>query len=254
MLLGLGAVFTRIGEDTASWLIKVVSPAETSPSATPTLTRDALTVAVRTDIGDAGDSLALRAQVSDGPIASNLVAGKPGEPWESFLEHHEGAPVGTLVVSLVLTGHRDPGVRIIGIGVEKVQTEPVLAGTSIKLNSAGEAASIELAANLDETRPKILSNGAPYFPGRNITLKNGEQENLKVSLTASAKLYRWTFVIDYVDEAGAAHKVFVNRLGRTFPDPSGSPLGELFTLTGAAPSYGAAWVENFQFPGFQPRT
>jgi hypothetical protein len=168
--------------------------------------------------------------------------------------HHEGAPVGTLVGSLVLTGHRDPGVRIIGIGVEKVQTEPVLAGTSIQLNSAGEAPSIELAANLDETRPKILSNGAPYFPGRNITLKNGEQENLKVSLTASAKLYRWTFVIDYVDEAGAAHKVFVNRLGHTFPDPSGSPLGELFTLTGAAPTYGAAWVENGQFPGFQPRT
>jgi hypothetical protein len=84
-------------------------------------------------------------------------------------------------------------VRIIGIGVEKVQIEPVLAGTSIKLNSAGEAASIELAANLDETRPKILSNGAPYFPGR-------------------------------------------------------------FTLTGAAPRYGAAWVENFQFLGFQPRT
>jgi hypothetical protein len=253
VVIAVGALFTGIGEGAVNRLVDAFSSDDGTPSPGPTLAKDALTVTVRTDIGIAGDLFSLKDPVSEGPIAFTLVAGKLGEPWDKFLDHHAGAPVGTVEVSLVLTGHRNPGVRITGLSVEKLKTEEILAGTSITLTTQGEAQSIKVTANLDEPRPRVLTkDGVPYFADRNITLKDGEQESLKVTMTASTMLYRWVFALDYVDETGAAHQIFFNRVGRVLPDAGSGPPDELFTLTGPAPKYQAAWRENLGKPGFSP--
>lgn len=250
VVLTLSALFTGIGEGIATRVISIFSPADTTPSASPTLAREALTVAVQTDIGSGADKLALRATEDEGDVAAAIKADKLGEPWEAFLEHHDGAPIGDIVVSLLLTGHRNPGITVSRIGVEKVKTEQVLAGTTIRLISQGEAASILLAANLDEPQPTIMSGAKPYFPNTTITLANGEQQSVAMTLTGSAALYRWAFWIDYADETGAAHRVYINRQGRFFAAAADIAVGELFTLTGAAPSYKAVWEKNFPYDGF----
>lgn len=250
-LVGVTAMVTGIGEAAANRLVSLFSPAPTSTtSPAPTSAPEPLTVAVRTDIGTAGDSLALRAPVNDGPVAATLLAGHPEEPWETFLDGHDGAPVGTLVVSLVFTGHRDPEIRVIGIEVERAEGGPVLAGTLVKLTTQGETESIKLAANLDEARPRLLADGEPYFPDGNITLRKGEQETLKLTLTAAERYHRWSFLVHYVDETGAARTAYVDRLGRT---SATAPTGELFSLTGPARRYGARWVENYPIEGFHRR-
>ncbi|HCT81072.1 MAG TPA: hypothetical protein DGT23_31795 [Micromonosporaceae bacterium] len=256
VVLAVGAVFTGIGQGAIDRLMDAMSPKEnpaaTTPASTPTATpaKEALTIAVRTDIGNAGDLLALRSKVSDGPIAAMLVSGKPNETWESYLGPNEGAPVGEVVISMVLTGHRATGIRVTNIGVAKLNSETLLSGTSITLITQGEKESIKLTASLEEPRPRILNEGKPYFPDRNLELKAGEQESLKFTMTAKTMLYRWVFVIDYVDETGAPQQVFVNRLGKTFAQASESPASDAFTLSGKATKYGAAWEENHGQPGF----
>lgn len=255
VVLAIGAVFTGIGEGAINRLIDAVSSKENPAATMPAPAKEALTIAVSTDIGAAGDLFALRRKESDSPVAATLVGGKVGkngEPWESFLEKHDGAPAGEVVITMVLTGHRDPGIRVTNIGVEKLDTQPVLAGTAIKLITQGEIESIKLTANLDEPRPRILTEGKPYFPDTNIALKAGEQISLKFTVTASAKFYRWVFAIDYVDESGAPQQVFVNRAGQRFTQASAGPPGDAFTITGKAPKYAAAWEENLGIPGFSP--
>jgi hypothetical protein len=257
VVLAVGALFTGIGEGAVNRLMDMVSPQESAAapapraSTSPALAKEPLTIALRTDIGEAPDEVALKNKESDGTVAATLVSGKIGT-WDTFLSKQNGAPVENLVVSMVLTGHRDTGIRIVNIGVEKLGDDSVLDGTFINIRSQGEAKSIELTANLDEAQPRILSEGAPYFPKTTIQLKNGEQDSVVVILKASNRLYRWVFAIDYVDENGAAQRVFINRLGNTFAKASDSPLADAFMLTGKAPKYGASWISNLGEGGFSP--
>lgn len=243
VVVAVGALFTGIGEGAVNRLMDAVTSEDSQ-------TGPALAVAVRTDIGAADDLIALPGVHSDGAIAVALKNGKVTEPWEAFLARNDGAPVDDVVVTVVVTGRRDPNIRIVDIGVAKLSAGPVLAGTSIQLITQGQAESIKLTANLDEEKPRILTEGVPYFPDRSISLKGGEQETLKFTVTASKMSYRWLLAIDYVDETGAPQRVYINRVGKIFAQAADSPAAEAFTLTGSASKYGAGWLKNHPLPGF----
>ncbi|MGI5522480.1 hypothetical protein ACQEUX_16330 [Micromonospora sp. CA-259024] len=244
---------TGIAEGAATWVVGRLPASETSStSGPPGLSPEPLTVAVTTDIGNAGDRFALASKLTDGPAAVALMAGDPNDSWPAFLDEHGGAPVGSLAVKMVFTGQRDPQVRVTDIQVSRAENRPVLNGSVIELSIQGEAESIKMSANLDEARPRIFGeDGKPYFSsGGNIDLKKGEQQTLQLTLTAEERFHRWSFVIDYVDEEGQPQRVFVDRLGRI---SRSAPTSELFTLTGPANGYGTTWVENFPFEGFRQR-
>ncbi len=249
MLLALGALFSGVGSATADWLVGIVSPsAESSPPAaptpTPTTPREELTIAVETFLGETGANFALAAPTGTDGLALRLRSGDIEKPWQAFLDSNRGAQVGFLKISLVLTGHRQPGITITNVRIEKVRDEPRLEGTHLKLYTAGEVESILLTANLDEVRPKLRDGGVDYFPEKQVELQGGEQQSLVIRVTAGRRLYRWAFAVDYVDDKGDKHTVYVDRAGRLSPSVSAIPLAELFMLTGQAPKYGASWVEN----------
>lgn len=240
---------TGIAQGAAAWVVGRLPQSETTSAPRPP---EPLTVAVTTDIGDAGDRFALTSRLTDGPAAVALMAGDPNDSWPTFLDDHGGAPVGSLMVKMVFTGQRDDQVRVTDIQLSKAETGSVLNGSVIQLSSQGEAQSIKMSANLDEARPRILGeDGKPYFvSGGNIDLKKGEQQTLQLTLTAEERFHRWSFAIDYVDERGQSQRIFVDRRGRI---SRSAPTSELFALTGPAKSYGTTWVENFPFEGFRQR-
>ncbi|MEU8078844.1 hypothetical protein AB0B31_25825 [Catellatospora citrea] len=54
-------------------------------------------------------------------------------------------------------------------------------------------------------------------------------------------LHRWVLGIDYVDDNGAAQRLFLDRLGRRYLDASAVPADGWLSLTGPAPKHGVEW-------------
>ncbi|MFD0599434.1 hypothetical protein ACFQZ4_49835 [Catellatospora coxensis] len=228
-------VLHRCGES----LVNRGADALTASSEPP---RDAFTVALSSDVGDAPDQLALRRAESDGPVAARLKSGRIDQAWGDFLVQQDGAPVKEVVVKLLLTGHRSNGISITGIDVVKLKSEPVLDGTLVSIISQGQADTIKLSADLDQAQPKIMSGKTEYFTDHRITLKTGEQEGINFTVTGSKEvLHRWVLGIDYVDDNGAAQRLFLDRIGRRYQDASAVPADGWFSLTGPAAKYGVEW-------------
>lgn len=233
--VAVGAFFSGIGES----LVNRGADALMASGEPP---KDAFSVALDSDVGDAPDKLALRRTESDGPVAARLKSGRIDEAWGDFLVHQDGAPVEDMVLELVLTGHRPNGISITGIDVVKLKSEPVLDGTLVSIISQGQADTIKLSADLDQARPKIMNGTTEYFTDHRITLKTGEQESINFTVTGSkGVLYRWVLSIDYVDDDGAAQRLFLDRLGRRYQDAAAVPADGWLSLTGPAPTYGVEW-------------
>ncbi len=94
----------------------------------------------------------------------------------------------------------------------------------------------------------------PYFPAKTISLKDGEQQPLRIDMTAKAATYQFLLAIGFVDARGDQHTVYVDRLGHQFETAEASPPDDRFRLTGPAGRYGVTYGNNLSRPGFSIET
>jgi hypothetical protein len=236
------AFSTALAVNTASRILPAEAPGElASRSPYP------FAVAVRTNIGRPDTAVALQTTIESGPDAVSLTAGDIGPSWPDYLAAHQGAPVGQVIVSLTLTGNRTP-ITISQIRVEKRLSQQPLAGTYIGFPSQGETEAIKIASDLDQPHSTIVAYGENFQ--RSITLPNGQQEIVTLTLTAARMSHRWVFAIDYTDDDGSKHTVFINCHGNLTTELASFHDDQLFTITGPASRYGSRWTGRIDGSGF----
>ncbi|NJP88793.1 hypothetical protein HCN51_04870 [Nonomuraea sp. FMUSA5-5] len=195
--------------------------------------REPLTVAY-VSIGDDGPDLALRERVT-APHDRAILLGRPDAAQEeSFMERYRAARVGSMVVVAVLSGNR-AGLRIADVRPRVLKREPVSDGALLRVTHAGEAGTIEVAADLDERVPRFVpvkGRKTPYFQVKQIDLVRDERVTLAMTLTACEAFYEFEFVATVVS-GGRTEQVVIRR-------PGGLP----FRLTGPARKYRSVYGEN----------
>ncbi|MGW4644799.1 hypothetical protein ACWEN6_40275 [Sphaerisporangium sp. NPDC004334] len=174
----------------------------------------------------AGD-IALERPVEDPEDRATLLT-EP-EKLPALVREYGGGPVGRLDVVLVAEGGRGL-VRVVDIRPRVARTLPVLTGSYLRPDSSGEPEVIHVVSDLDaaERRPRVPGKaGTLYFTGKQIELKRGEQETLRLSFTARDAAYEFDLLATVVAD------------GRTYQQVIRRPDGGMFRVTGAAADHRA---------------
>lgn len=203
-------------------------PAATGgPSASPPSAP--FTMSARQDVGDGGCT-ALEDRISSPRDRAEIVTG--GDV-AGVVRRHRGARAGELTTELTIEGGTQP-LTITSIDIEPEQPGPAppFAGTLLCEASAGGEPKIQLYADLDSSRPVLLTGKGSadrYFDEHVVTLAPGEQVNLSATFVAAKGSREFRLVVHYVQN------------GKQGVVPVPAPSGSRYAVTGYAAEYGAVY-------------
>lgn len=177
--------------------------------------------------------LALRETVTD-PRDRAVLLGSADLGHDALLERHHAAPVGQMDVTVVLEGNRS-SLRVADIKPRVLTRKPVSDGAYLIAVTAGEADTIEIAADLDRPDPHFTTGDkqrTSYFSTKQIDLKQDERVTLSLSITGRKAYYEFDLVATVVTEGRAEQMVIKT--------PGGAP----FRLTGRAADYRSFYIAS----------
>ncbi|MFF4414527.1 hypothetical protein ACFYY8_18525 [Streptosporangium sp. NPDC001559] len=182
----------------------------------------------------------LREPVTDPEDRAVLLAAHADERREAVLARHRMALIGSMDVTVVLTGNRS-SLRIVDIEPRVLARMPVSEGARlIAITAGGEAGTVGMAANLDRPVPRFTADGdVSYFRKKQIDLKRDEPVTLSLSFTGKKAYYEFDLLVTALAD------------GRTEQLVVKGPDGGAFRLTGEAARYRSYYRQAPQ-GGWQP--
>ncbi|UBU08519.1 hypothetical protein [Nonomuraea gerenzanensis] len=184
---------------------------------------------------------ALRRPVTDPADRAALLGSASGTRRETMLTRHDWAPLETADVTVVLVGNRS-SLRIVDIQPRVLAREPVWDGALLVHTPAGEAETIELAADLDRPAPRFTTAknpDVPYFRKKQIDLKRDERVTLSMTVVGRAASYTFDLAVTVL--AG----------DRTEQVTVRGPGGVPFRVTGTSGTYRSYYTFS-PLGGWQP--
>ncbi|MBB6551265.1 hypothetical protein [Nonomuraea rubra] len=160
---------------------------------------------------------------------------------EAVLARHRVAPIGGVNLTVVLVGNRS-SVRIVDIEPRVLTREPVSRGALLVSAGAGEAATIQVSADLDDRAPRFRMAEDPnvtYFRSKQIDLKRDERVTLSMTIEGDKAFYEFDLLTTVLADARAEQVVVKG--------PGGRP----FRITGPAKTYRSSYHES-PLGGWQP--
>ncbi|GAA3190180.1 hypothetical protein GCM10010486_68750 [Nonomuraea roseoviolacea subsp. carminata] len=145
----------------------------------------------------AAQDTTLRETVTDPADRAVLLGSASGSRRDAVMARHDRAPLETADLTVVLVGNRS-SLRIVDIQPRVLDRKPVSDGALFIYTPAGEAATIELAADLDKPVPRFTSPEDPdisYFRKKQIDLKRDERVTLSMTVTGMAAYYTFDLLI-----------------------------------------------------------
>ncbi|MFI6183752.1 hypothetical protein ACIA8R_50045 [Nonomuraea sp. NPDC051191] len=183
--------------------------------------------------------IVLRDTVTTPEDRAVMVATYADEQREAMLARHRMALIGSMNVTVALTGNRS-SLRIVNIEPRVLARMPVSKGARLIATKAGEAGTVELAADLDRPVPRFTTGaGTSYFRKKQIDLKRDEPVTLSLSFTGKKAYYEFDL------------RATVLADGRTEEIVIKGPDGGPFRLTGEATRY-RAYYRQASHGGWQP--
>jgi hypothetical protein len=158
-----------------------------------------------------------------------------------FLREHRGAPQSSITVEIVFTGTSRLPTRILDVKVDRLKTSTNLKGTALRTRCEGDPPARPVEVDLDLPPRDLVSQGKPYFDGKDLEVSIEERENLRMFVTAMANSYRWIFAVHYLDSTGVTTQGYLGVDGKIRDRPEEVPEDAEFSLTGPAPSYGVIY-------------
>ncbi|MEO3805963.1 hypothetical protein [Nonomuraea sp. B1E8] len=192
-------------------------------------------------VDHAAQDTALRKAVTDPADRAVLLGSASGSQRDAVMARHDRAPLETADLTVVLVGNRS-SLRIVDIRPRVLDRKPVSDGALFVYSPAGEAATVELSADLDAPAPRFTSPEDPdisYFKKKQIDLKRDERVTLALTVTGTAAYYAFDLLITVL--AGDRTEQV------TVQGPDGTP----FRVTGTAGSYRAYYTTS-PLGGWQP--
>ncbi|MET7338929.1 hypothetical protein [Nonomuraea sp. NPDC005650] len=184
---------------------------------------------------------ALKTPVTDPGERATLLANASGPRRDAVMARHLWAPLEQADLTVVLIGNRS-SVRIVDIKPRVLDRAPVSDGALLVYTPAGEADTIELAADLDDPAPRFATAGdldTSYFRKKQIDLNRDERVTLSMSIKGRAAYYEFDLQVTVLAEDRTEQL--------TIEGPSGSP----FRVTGTAGAYRAYYAVS-SLGGWQP--
>ncbi|WP_156056391.1 hypothetical protein [Streptosporangium roseum] len=189
----------------------------------------------------AAQDTTLREAVTDPADRAALLGSASGSRRDTVMARHDRAPVETADLTLVLVGNRS-SLRIVDIQPRVLDRKPVSDGALFIYSSGGEAATIELSADLDRPAPRFTAPedpGTSYFRKKQIDLKRDERVTLSMTVTGTAAYYAFDLLITVL--AGDRTEQM------TIQGPDRTP----FRVTGTSSTYHAYYTIS-PLGGWQP--
>ncbi|TDD05398.1 hypothetical protein E1292_17180 [Nonomuraea deserti] len=189
----------------------------------------------------AAQDTALREAVTDPADRAVLLGTASGSRRDSVMTRHDRAPLETADLTVVLVGNRS-SLRIVDIQPRVLDRKPVSDGALFIFNPAGEAATIELSADLDDPAPRFTSPEDPdtsYFRKKQIDLERDERVTLSMTVTGTAAYYAFDLLVTVLT-GDRTEQVTVR-------GPDGTP----FRVTGTSSTYHAYYTTS-PLGGWQP--
>lgn len=143
----------------------------------------------------------------------------------AWLDAFEAADLSRSQLKLFLTGRSDRRITITNItAVVRTRTSVAPSHTRVFAIAEGEEAALELSLKLDDTHPALAgSDGRPYFATHNLSLVNGEIQEIWIDALVNAGYVEWTLEIDY-KLGRRARRLRVDNRGQPFRT-AGLPAG-----------------------------
>ncbi|MFD1545883.1 hypothetical protein [Nonomuraea guangzhouensis] len=145
----------------------------------------------------AAQDITLREAVTDPADRAVLLGSASGSQRDTVMARHDRAPLETADLTVVLVGNRS-SLRIVDIQPRVLDRKPVSDGALFIYTSGGEAATIELSADLDKPAPRFTTPEDPrtsYFRKKQIDLKRDERVTLSMKVTGTAAYYAFDLLI-----------------------------------------------------------
>ncbi|MGA5759464.1 hypothetical protein [Nonomuraea bangladeshensis] len=169
--------------------------------------------------------IVLRDSVTTAEDRAVMLASYAGQQREAMLARHKMALIDSMNVTVVLIGNRS-SLRIVNIEPRVLARLPASQGARLIAIKAGEAGTVDMAANLDRPAPRFTTGGdTPYFRKKQIDLKRDEPVTLSLSFTGRKAYYEFDL------------RATVLADGRTEEIVIKGPDGGPFRLTGEAARY-----------------
>jgi hypothetical protein len=195
-------------------------------------------------------ALPQKVQLKNGQLES-MSKGKP-EAYDWALARG-GAEGSSTSIKLVVEGHREHAVKIIGVEAVKERCHEPLRGSLFAAYSAGGEENISMLFDLDASRslakepgsedPSMLSD---YFEANSISLTRGEQQTLVLSATSEKSYCEFKLKFTVVDGKSTVVQ-WVDDSGRPFRVTSLRKFNEYGSLYfGGVSTYqcGGGWVRR----------
>ncbi|MEO3888383.1 hypothetical protein [Nonomuraea sp. B5E05] len=192
-------------------------------------------------VDHAAQDTALREAVTDPADRAVLLGSASGSRRDAVMARHDRAPLETADLTVVLVGNRS-SLRIVDIRPRVLDRKPVSDGALFVYSPAGEAATVELSADLDAPAPRFTSPEDPdisYFRKKQIDLKRDERVTLSLTVTGKAAYYAFDLLITVL--AGDRTEQV------TVQGPDRTP----FRVTGTSSDYHAYYTTS-PLGGWQP--
>ncbi|MDT6983857.1 hypothetical protein ACFSUJ_12810 [Streptomyces lusitanus] len=213
-------------------------PAAGSSSASPSPSEPDLYV---TAVSAPDDSACMA--LADPPTSladrAELAAADSG-PFE-LAERHGGAMVGQSVIDITLQGgRRGLTVNSIDVMPRTPEVAPPYDGVLLCSGGQGEAAKIELAADMDAPAPYLYKEGSPsvrHFAGHTITLAPQEQVAVKATFLANEGYREFDLVVRYTVDGKRRSLAVQPPSGDAYAVTAPSStydLGYLYMVTGSS--------------------
>ncbi|MBB3733855.1 hypothetical protein [Nonomuraea dietziae] len=155
------------------------------------------------DIDYSERDIALREPVTDTRERAILLGeGASDSQRDAVLARHHRAPLDHASVTVVLIGNRT-NLRIVDIEPRVLARKPVSDGALAFLSTAGEADTVELAADLDAAAPRFTTTkdrNASYFRKKQIDLKRDERVTLSLTVVGKKAYYEFDFLVTALAE------------------------------------------------------
>ncbi|GAA2857508.1 hypothetical protein GCM10010517_15880 [Streptosporangium fragile] len=183
----------------------------------------------------------LREPVTDPEDRAVMLAANSGTRRDAVLARHRMALIGSMDVTVVLTGNRT-SLRIVDIEPRVLARMPVSEGARLIAITGGEAGTVEMAADLDRPAPRFTTGEdteTSYFRKKQIDLKRDERITLSLSFTGKKAYYEFDLLVTVLAD-DRTEKVVIK-------GPDGGP----FRLSGEAARYRAYYREAPQ-GGWRP--